>query len=301
MPTEVSPGRDEALGKTSAAAESKLPPETEVERIARIKNYGDIPRTKLAQVQRILKDYQELENKLFEERSRDQGYRLENPVILGKDHSVRLTVSREELRERETRAGREMWAALQLLGRERRADLRTVLTPEEADECDMRFSPQGRNLLVSLGNIETSRAERGALYGYVNDFAVEHGMNVAFTPVEAGVREEARLVMYDRMRDVLGEERFTAYLATEEMTYQRLAAIAMRQHGSPAVGEQLWRMRSEMLIRIGELHRAAGAGNKPVAEAIAAVRNDIRDRALALVGEPAIKGNPAAFEWLPRQ
>jgi hypothetical protein len=242
-----------------------LPPETESERLNRLKRFGDIPREKINRIVPILRDYLDLEQKL----------RLEN---------------------RGPNSDRALWQSLNLLHRERRADLEKILTLQEAEDCDMHWSQSGRSVIDSLGDIPVSDDERRALFRLQSGFDSEFGAN-GIVPVG---RESARLATYDQMRALLGEERFSSFLARDDPGYQRFLEITEQQAQPSAIADQLWRMRSEYLIRREGVNAQASLDLATKVTLHTALDEEIRARVTALVGEMAVRERTTAFNWLPR-
>jgi len=248
------------------AAVATLPAETEEERKQRLKRFGDVPREKVALIAPILRDYGEQEVALRLQQRGPDGL------------------------------GRAQWRALQWLWDERLADLRKVLTPEEADDCDMMLRPTGKNFVDSLRDLPVSAEERRALYRVVRDFDREFGGNGAFNPMETIARERARVAMYDQLRAGLGETRFPKFLAVDDLSYRRLEQVAAAGGHPTHVADELWRLKNESRIRRLEVFVHGGGGT--ASRLVVAIDREIALRAAALVGEAAVRENPTAFEWL---
>lgn len=257
---------------SAQTAESVPPQESDAQRRERLQRFGDVPPEKLERIKKILLDYGELEMKLITERRGDS---------------------------RRDEAERTRWHALQLLEDERLADLLRILTPEEAAEVDMHLSQAGKNLIDSLRELTLTPEERRALWQILKAFDREYGGSGVI--YNAGVREQARLAMYDEMRRQLGEERFASFLARDDLAYRRFVNLAAEQNQGRIVADQLWRLRSEFVIRRAEIWTRVGGNAQAAASQIEAVNTEIWSRVAALVGEKAIRESPApVFDWLPK-
>jgi hypothetical protein len=256
-----------------AVEAAALPSETESERLARRKKYGDIPREKIAQVDAILRDYAELRQKAMEGR----------PSKISDTDTVRA-----------------VWRAMTMLDREQRADLAKVLTPRELEDWEINCTQAGRRVIASLGDLPVSDDERRAIFRLQSGFDREISAVGRLTSEEAVAYLTARQTMYERMRAVLGEQRFAFYLARDDTSYQRFTEVAKEQTQPADVAAQLWRISFEYSLRYNEL--AAQTKTNAAAREIqtTALRQEIISRITALVGENALRDHPVAFEWLPR-
>jgi hypothetical protein len=253
-----------------AAAEPApaLEPETDAQREWRLKRYGNIPREKLARVEAIARDYGQLLQQILAQ-------------------------------NRGAPDGSPSSRAIKLLRREQRADLLAVLTPAEVEEYEMHSTPSGMNLVDSLKEVSTTEEERRALYRLRDEFDSRYGSG-HFTASEAAMRERSRVAMYEQMRAVLGDERYTVYLKRDDLAYKRFTTIAEDLRQPASVADQLWRIKSEYFIRRGDLppfetNREAWRQQDTM------LLGEFRSRVVALVGEKALSEYPAAFEWLPER
>lgn len=188
---------------------------------------------------------------------------------------------------------------LNLLNRERRADLEKILTPWEAEEVDLHWSQSGKRVIDSLANVSVSDDERRAMFRLQIGFDREFGRNGDFTAAEVIARESARVVTYDQMRALLGEERFSSFLARDDPGYKRFLEITEQEAQPPAIADQLWRIKNEYLIRRAEMNAQSGLDPATKATQHSALDEEIRARVTTLVGETAVRERMTAFEWLP--
>jgi hypothetical protein len=248
------------------------PSETEAQRLDRIKRFGDLPYEKWLKVQAIVFDYMQL----FTKFSRDL------------DPSEGLAST-----------GIARWQAQNILKRERRADLAAAgLTPDEITECELHVL--GHNLLDSLKDVITTADERWALYRAWDTFQTENRSWGSFSAPEMAVRERAWLANYEQARVILGAERFAIFLQRDDLAYRRFAQLA-DDLGRPAdIADQLWRLKSELIIRRGELPQF-DSDRESFLRQSALLNAEIRARIGGLVGEDALEKNPWAFEqWMPK-
>jgi hypothetical protein len=188
------------------------------------------------------------------------------------------------------------WQAQNLLKRERRADFAAAgLTSDEIVEVELHVL--GSGLLDSLKDVSTTPEEQRAIYRVWDALDTEFRQSGG-SGQEIAVRERARLAKYEHARSVLGPDRFTVFLKRDDLAYRRFATLA-EDLGQPAdLADQLWRIKSESVIRLGDLPPPQSDRAIYVQQS-AALAQDIRSKVAGLVGEEAIEKNPWTFEqWL---
>lgn len=253
--------------RTELPAAPSVPPETEVQRLDRLKRFGDIPWEKWVKVQSIVFDYVALQEKWLRE--------------IGRGNASAV------------------WEAFELFKKERRGDLAAAgLTPDEIMECELHVF--GATLLTTFSKLEGIKItpeEQRAIYRATDWGDLELHRRGVSRGEEIATRERIRLAKYEQVRAILGPKR-SAVFFHQDPTYGPFASLA-ENLGQPAgLADQLYRIKAESLIRSGEL--LSSSSDRAAYEQQSSMLNaEIRSRVVGLVGEEAIEKNPEAFEqWL---
>ena len=167
--------------------------------IAQRRQFGNLSRTQIDQLQRIEEDYQEMMEQ-----------------VRAGTGGIQLPEDREKLA---------------LLAREKRTDLAAVLAPAELEDYQMRTSQTTMMLRSRLGSFDASEAEFRALYraqAALNEkFAGTHIQSIG---MDQARREAAQQAFNGAVRAAFGEARFADYLRETDRDYQVLARLAQREN-----------------------------------------------------------------------
>ncbi len=132
-------------------------------------------------------------------------------------------------------------AKLDLLAKEKRADIERLLTPEQLQEFDLRMGA-GTALHNRLGQFEATEAEFRALYAAQQEF----------NAVNPGLRPRERNAQFEpEVRRVLGEARYGELLAAngnaarQSMEFVEMRAFVMNHNLSPAVASEVLRLQAQ--------------------------------------------------------
>jgi len=163
------------------------------------RQYGDLPRQKIDQIQEIMQDYSDLMSQV---RNEAQG------VMLSEDRQK-----------------------LAYLEAERRKDLAKLLTPEEFEEYQLRTSNTASQLRYSLAAFEPTEQEFRALFklqeAYDDRFG-QYGTSVRGTTESAQERQAAEKKLIADAKELLGPERGAEYERSRDYSYQNVANLAKR-------------------------------------------------------------------------
>jgi hypothetical protein len=162
----------------------------------RRRQFGDLPQSKAQQVQSILSDYGDLRN---------QVYMSANGVILPED--------REKIA---------------LLEKEQRADLETVLTPEELLEYQLRSSPTANSMRSQLALFNPSEQEFRAIFDLQQSFDDKYGSTNMMTAASYRERQTHQQELLDQVKNVLTPDRFAAYQQAIDPAYQTVNRLVAR-------------------------------------------------------------------------
>lgn len=159
------------------------------------RQFGDLPRDTLDQMQNVLSDYNEL---------RQQIYQAANGVMLPED--------REKLA---------------LLEKEQRTDLAKLLTPQQLEEYDLRSSNTANTLRSQLVTFKPTEAEFRALYKATRDAEEKIGSltNAGGNPDQMRQIQAAAL---ENARAVLPADRFAELKQAVDPLYQQVNRLVAR-------------------------------------------------------------------------
>ena len=254
-------------------------PETESERLVRLKQYGDISREKIARVDAIVKDYAEQLKELISPGP---------PGTIKPGDIVTLRKAMGTLPK-----------AMALLNQERHADLAKILTPQEVEDLELRWSSSGLRMLGSLADIPVSNDELRMLIQLQASFDRDHENTSGMGGAVLDAREKARYTTDRQMRAILGDERFLAYLVRDDPIYKRFLGMTDELAQPSAVATRLWEAKGEYFIHHGELAAQFRSDYQHRDESMAALGSEVVAQINALVGDAAIRNHPDAFNWLP--
>jgi hypothetical protein len=119
---------------------------------------------------------------------------------------------------------------LELLQRERRADLASVLGPQELADYEMRSSPLTNMIVRQLGGFNASEAEFRAIFQAQQAYSDRAAAN---TPGGGGNFEDRRAAyqqLNEQLRAALGDTRFAEYMRETDRNYQQLLRLAEREN-----------------------------------------------------------------------
>jgi hypothetical protein len=193
---------------------------SESERRMLRREFGDLSPEKVAEMRRIVADYEDL---IAEVRGEARGLMLPEDV-----------------------------QRLAYLEGEKRADLARLLSPEELEIVDLRSSPTAGQLRRELAAFEPTEAEFRALFRIQHALDVQHGAAAGeLTPEQRARRLAAQKELAGQIEAALGPERYAEYRRTTDPTWLT-AHRFVEQIGLPATATaQLVAVQSEITQRVG--------------------------------------------------
>ncbi len=186
------------------------------ERSRRERNFGNLPADKIAQIEAISADYQDLRSAVSEQ---TQG------VTLPEDR-----------------------AQLRLLEEEQRADLAAVLTPEELLEYDLRNSPAAMRTRSLLAYFDPSEEEVRALAQQRLAFDRQFGGNY-LSEEEQARKRTAEAGLLAQVRAVLSPERFAEYELVANEDFRNTVTTLSRFNFDQTVAREVFQLRRDITAR----------------------------------------------------
>jgi hypothetical protein len=191
---------------------------------------------------------------------------------------------------------------LGLLEREKRADLAKILSPDELENLELRETSAGQLVQRLLGGTNATDEQRRAVFRLQREFEDRFALTFDVAPAALFTREAARQQNQEKIRAVLGDQLFGAWLADEGGDYASFAAFAQRERLAATLPLELWRAKNEFALRRLELGTNAGFSAEQRTAATKQVAQEIEARLMNLVGGGAWHAaRSEVLHWLPRR
>ncbi|MEY2877648.1 MAG: hypothetical protein RLZZ15_28 [Verrucomicrobiota bacterium] len=229
--------------------------------------FGDLPKAKIALVQRIVDDYAEM---LSQVRAATQG------VTLPED--------------------REKFA---LLEREKRADLAAILSPSELEAYEMRTSTITSRLRTGLTLMDATAAEFAAIFRAQQPFdeLLNPTGGRSYTRDIQTRRTEAETQIAAQLKATLGDARYADYARATDYEYQQLARLAQNQGVGPDALVRAYDVRAAISAESMRIENAR-LGYAERAAALRALAEKARNQIAANVGLNVADAYAASATWL---
>jgi len=182
------------------------------------RQFGDLPRSKVDQLQTIISDYGEL---------RGQIYATANGVMLPED--------REKL---------------QLLEREQHTDLAALLTPQELENYELRSSSTANNLREQLTLFNPTEDEFRSLFKLQQAFDEKYGSAGTVTSAEQyRQRQTAQKELIDQVKTVLTPDRAETYRQATDPSAQMINRLVTRLELPASAATQVMTVQQDITKR----------------------------------------------------
>lgn len=240
----------------TALAEALLgpAPPNEIQLIQQAHRYGELSPEKIAAIELINRDYNELRRTVNEAA---KGFNLP-----------------------------EDWEKLALLQREQDADLAAVLSPEEYRRFQLRNSATASRLRGEFNNISLTEAQFQQLYDLRAPLDQRFNTpGIPLTATEQTARRDAEAALQDSYRAILGDERYTEYQRSRDGAYQQLTRLANRLDLPAANAIAVYDLKTTVESRARELHADRSLSTEQRQAALAALRDSTERTVTAALGE----------------
>lgn len=188
---------------------------------------------------------------------------------------------------------------LALLEREMHKDFAGVLTPAELEDYEMQTSSTGRTLQQRLGGVAVADEQRRAVYRVQREFDDRFALVFDVTPPALLERVKMQAAAREKIRAVLGDETYAAWLRVEDPSYAEMRLMAIEQGLSAKAVTDLWRAKDDWMQRKLEIAAQEGLTSEQRRAMQAALAEQIRSRVVVLTGTAVMKPGTDAFGWLP--
>ena len=218
-------------------------PSAMLDEVTRRRRYGNLSDEKIDAIARIERDYGEMTAETWARRRGNSASGIETAM-----------------------------QTQRLMEEEKLADLAAVLTPEEIAQYEQRNSPSARTLSNSLRNVEISEAEYAQIYEAQKAFDATNHMRTTMDATAYSQRQAEQLALNEKVRAVLGENRFYAYLEGADMNYANVVrALAPFSAVTKDASYQVYRLQIELQSVMAQASR----GGPPSQEKIAEMRTTV--------------------------
>jgi hypothetical protein len=220
------------------------------------RNYGDISKSKIAQIERIAADYDDISAQVQKSL---QG------VVLAED--------REKF---------------DLLQRERRADIARVLTAEEFADYEMRTSEFLQSRRAAFSTMNATEEEARSLYRLQRPLeervrAAETDDSPAGEALREGRSPEHEQLMRD-IRALLGEQRYAEYVRASDPAFQSLNRITQREGLPMETTFQAYALRDRIATESNRILNDATQTNDQKQASLKVLAQNTRAQLLSTLG-----------------
>jgi hypothetical protein len=189
---------------------------------------------------------------------------------------------------------------LALLAREKRADLAAFLSPGELEDIELRDTPSGQTVQRLLGGTAATEEQRRAVFRLQLAFEDKFALTFDLSPPALLARESQRMVTQMKIREVLGDALFGAWLNGEGTDYPSTVAFVKQQGLAASVPLELWQVKNDFILERLQLRARTDLSPTQMRSAEAALANQVRARVAGLIGPAALAtAGSEVLGWLP--
>ena len=188
---------------------------------------------------------------------------------------------------------------LALLEREMRADLAQVLTVTELEDYEMRETTTGKNLAQRLVGLSVAEETRRAVFRMMREFDDRFSLVFDVSPPALLERTRVQQAMWEKVRAQIGDKAFGQFARPDDASWAEIQAEAARLGWPEKVSDELWRIKTELVLRRLEIAAQPGLTAEQRTVMRAAHGAQTRSRVVALTGPEVLVPGSAAFGWVP--
>lgn len=183
------------------------------------------------------------------------------------------------------------------------AEIAKLMTPEQFEQYQLRLSTTAMTMRMQLATFDPTEEEYKSIFKLRKAFDEDHNPMLmgSLTPEEREKRTSAESELNEKVKMLLGGERFTEYTRSQDYNYQGMAKVVERHNLPKETAVKVYDMK-----RIAEEQAAKLRGNSsldPVRrdEALRAIRAETErsiQEAFGAEGAQSYLANPMARGWL---
>lgn len=183
---------------------------------------------------------------------------------------------------------------MKFLEEEKRRDLASVLTPEEMEAYELRQSRTAQNLRWRMTQMDATEEEFRAIFEVQKDFDErfneydQYGMRTrTMTQDDWKARNEAEKAMKEQLKATLGQERYAAYLRSQDHDFQQLRNATKRFELPPDTPNKIYALRDEVPQAAAKIADDAALSGEQKKEALKKLVEETRERVRGTLGAEA--------------
>ena len=228
-------------------------PQESVNDVYRGRRFDTVPREKLDDVQRILREFEE---------ARSEAFGSSGGMI-----------------------GAETQKKLANLDREMRSALRGVLSPSEFEDFQIRNSDTARNLRNELSAFNPTEAEFRALYRLKADFDERFPPNYGMLNMEEQERRsEGYRQLNEQIKATLGAVRGEEYQRASDYNYKQTSQLVARLELPAETTNKVYDVQKDIQTRMRDVARPRPDGPPTPSPELNALATEAEKRITALIG-----------------
>jgi hypothetical protein len=226
--------------------------------------YGDLPREKIDQITQIQQDYSDLRQKIYDPLGTGMGAVTINP---------------------------EMQARLNQLELEQKKDIAGILTPQEAEEYELRSGSTASSMRSNLAAFQPNEQEFRTIFKLQKAFDDEYNGNlmVALSPEAqreiSQRRTEAQKQLIAEVVAALGPQRGAEYERSIDGNYQQIYRVVERLELPKETAAQVWDVQKDIQQKVNALRTAQLPNAAARNEQLALLQQEAEARVGAALGQ----------------
>ncbi|HTJ78726.1 MAG TPA: hypothetical protein VL357_06990 [Rariglobus sp.] len=219
-----------------------------------------LPSEKRQQLQQIQQDYQELMGEVQQDM---QGFQLPS--------------DREKLR---------------YLQEQQKADMDALMTPEERRNYDLRMSQTAQNLRWQMTKFDASEEEYLRIFPLQKAFDDKYNTNDSYGYVQRDQkfwqeRQEAEKQLKEQIKGVIGDDRYTEYVRSQDGDYQQLQAATRRMDLPADTAARVYSLRDDVSAGARQIADNPNLSLDQKKQALADLAGSTRDQVRTALGAEA--------------
>ncbi|MFA6289233.1 MAG: hypothetical protein WC661_17760 [Opitutaceae bacterium] len=280
--------------------------------------YGSMTKAQREEMRQIQKDQRaEMERVLGADKNNTGwgGWQDPRTSFLSADKRKELQQVQQDYQELMSEVQQEMQGfalpsdreKLRYLQEEQKRDIEALMTPEERTAYDLRMSQTAQNLRWQMTKFDATEEEYLKIFPLQKAFDEKYNVN---DPYGANnnqrdqkfwqERQEAEKQLKAQMKDVIGADRYTDYLRSQDGDYQQLQAAARRLDLPATTATTVYSMREGVASSAQQIADNANLSADQKKQSLVALANSTRDQVRAALGaegaEAYFKNN--GMSWL---
>ncbi|MEO6568688.1 MAG: hypothetical protein ABIO94_07975 [Opitutaceae bacterium] len=226
--------------------------------------YGDLPREKIDQITRVQRDYNDLRQKLYDAAGLNSG------GITTITNDIQAKMSQLEI--------------------EQRNDILGLLTPQEAEDYELRSSNTASQMRSSLAAFQPNEQEFRTIFKIQKQFDEQYNTQaIAGLPSAAQQeffqrRTEAQKELTAQIAAALGQ-RGAEYERTTDNNYRQVYRVVERLELPKEAATQVWETQKDIEQRMTAINKTPGITPAAARSEIALLAQEANTRVSAALGE----------------